>query len=455
MMTTTARPVARPVPPCGPIVPGARIDAYTIERKLKEGGMAEVYLAHCNVNGSERRVVIKSVLPAYVDQQEFVVMMRNEARLAARLDHPNIVRVENLVEVGGRPYLVMEYLDGPTLRELVHRAVLRDRALPLSVVCGIAIRILAGLGHAHDCADAAGQPLGLVHRDVSLSNVIVTWPGAVKLIDFGVAKATLLNQDLTRAGHVKGKSAYMSPEQVRLEKLDRRSDLFSVGIVLWEMLTQRRLFARRLEVDSMMAVCCHSAPPPSALAPELPPGLDRICARALERDRAQRYQTASEMRRDLEALMAAEGWRGTHGELQAELASLFADDFEEVGSAAAARATEVRAPMVVTVAMSHGPVECLYGDTADAEGGPDAAVAQPAVARFESRAATRTAATPPPEISMLNRPMPAPSVYDDWYGPEPRRGRSAMWLCWLLLSGCLLVAMALLLQRFLVTGALP
>ena len=222
------------------------IERYKIDRKLSEGGMAEVYLAHRSDSGSGRPVVIKGVLPDYVGNDDYVRMMRNEARIAASLSHPNIVRIEDMVETGGRPFIVMEYLDGRNLNQIVQRALAQQTKLSHAFVCSVVDKMLAGLGHAHDLGDADGAPLGLVHRDVSLANVIVTWTGRVALIDFGIAKATSAVDDgLTRVGQIKGKTTYMSPEQVRREPLDRRSALFSVGVVLGEMLAQRRALPRR------------------------------------------------------------------------------------------------------------------------------------------------------------------------------------------------------------------
>jgi serine/threonine protein kinase len=319
-------------------------DRYTIDRKLSEGGMAEVYLARRHESGSSRPVVIKGVLPGLVGDDDYVRMMRNEARIAASLCHPNIVRIEDLMETGGRPFIVMEYLDGRNLNEIVQRALATEQTVSRSFVCSVVTKMLAGLGHAHDVADYEGSPLGLVHRDVSLANVIVTWSGRVALIDFGIAKATeAVGDDLTRVGVIKGKTTYMSPEQVKREPLDRRSDLFSVGVVLWELLTQRRLFARKGALDSMTAICTQDAPPPSSVVADLPAALDRICARALARDREQRYQTAAEMQKDLEAVMAEANWSADDFALEAELAQLFpaeslpplqddADDEEELAT---------------------------------------------------------------------------------------------------------------------------
>jgi serine/threonine-protein kinase len=279
-----------------------RSDRYVIEQKLCHGGMAQIFLAR-RVAGFHKRVVVKSLLPHFDDDPAFVEMLINEARIVAGLCHPNIVRVEDLAEVEGRPFIVMEYLDGRNLRQILQRASEVGQPLSPGVSCHIIAKVLAGLSHAHDHCDDHGRPLGLVHRDVSPANVMVTRAGNVKLIDFGIAKATNVPTDLTSFGQLKGKSAYMSPEQVHCEPLDRRSDLFATGAVLWEMLTRRRLFWRSTDIDTLTAVCDAEIAPPSAWAPELPEGLDAICAKALERDRERRYQTADQMRGDLEELL--------------------------------------------------------------------------------------------------------------------------------------------------------
>ena len=424
-------------------------ERFTIERKLAEGGMAEVYLARRNQPGVGDKVVMKSLLPSFLDNKDYVAMMLLEARLAAGLSHPNIVRIEDLIEVGGRPFIVMEYLDGQTLRQIVQRAIVQQRSLPPALVCRVIVEMLAGLGHAHDRRDDEGRSLGLVHRDISLANVIVTWSGRVKLIDFGIAKATqMVTEELTQAGQLKGKSAYMSPEQVRREPLDRRSDLFSVGVVMWEMLTQRRLFARNNELHSMMAVVGEDAPPPSSAAVEVPAELDAVCLRALARDREQRYQHADQMREALEALMAARGWTATNAQLSDELASLFP--------------VESPAALELSIDVEEEPsFPPLYGDEEAATAidlshpAPPEPLPPPPVVEWQAERRTGTLRSS--EVALFNQRVPGPSVYDDWY-VAPRtavervgaRGRGALWI---FLFSCLVLAGAaagVLLERTLV-----
>jgi eukaryotic-like serine/threonine-protein kinase len=390
------------------------LERYTIDRKLSQGGMAEVYLAHCIDADRVRPVVIKGVLPGFVDNDDFVRMMRNEARIAQSLCHPNIVRVEDVVEAEGRPFIVMEYLEGRNLHEIVHRATVRGQKLSRAFVCEVVVKMLAALGHAHERADDEGRLLGLVHRDVSLANVIVTWSGRVTVIDFGVAKATSLDdQGLTRVGQLKGKTTYMSPEQVQRDPLDCRSDLFSVGIVLWEMLTQRRLFARKQWMESMTAICLVDAPPPSTYLSDLPPALDRICARALSRDRQARYQTAAEMRVELEALIAAEGWSASPKQLKAELVTLFPDEAPPLddGDETAEAEIVLEAEMVLE---AEPEMPALYEDDGEAE-----TRVTPYVMPLSNSQKTLLT-TRSPDLHMFTQRHHGPSVYDDWGTPPPR-----------------------------------
>jgi serine/threonine-protein kinase len=276
-----------------------RVGDYILERKLSQGGMAEVFLARSSTH--ERQVVVKSL---FQPNARLAAMMAEEARIQAQLSHPNVVQVLDLVEAEGRPYIVMEYLDGKNLRELLHRSAERGVRIPFGVTCHIIKEVLSALSYAHSRTNDDGAPLGLVHRDVSPANIFLTWSGKVKLIDFGVAKATCgADRGLTRAGEIKGKISYMSPEQIQRLPLDERSDLFSVGIVLWEMLAMRRLFARQNDYETLVAIMRDEVPPPSKLA-DVPPAMDVICSRALALDRNQRYPNAEAMLADLQAVVA-------------------------------------------------------------------------------------------------------------------------------------------------------
>jgi eukaryotic-like serine/threonine-protein kinase len=305
-----------------------KIGRYVVERKLSEGGMAEVFLARVeSVGGFSKKVVLKSVLPRHLEEPNYVKMLLNEARIAAGLDHPNLVQVLDLIEHEERFYIVMEYLEGQNLRLVLRQASLRKEKLAPGVACRIIADLLAGLAYAHTRTSDDGKPLGLVHRDVSPPNVIVSVQGGVKLIDFGIAKATeVAGEQLTRAGQFKGKCAYMSPEQVRCKGVDRRSDIFSTGILFWELLTGKRLFLRDGDHQSMMAVVKEPSPSPQTGCAEL----DAICLKALAIDPEQRWQSADEMRQEIEKLILDKNWAASAFAVQRHLEELFdSDSFDE------------------------------------------------------------------------------------------------------------------------------
>ena len=279
---------------------GAAGNSYQVLRKLAVGGMAEIFLVRSEtVTGVERYCVLKRILPHESSNAHFVEMFLNEARLATQLQHPNIASVYDIGMVEDSYFYTMEYVHGETVRELSHRANALNRPLPLACVLTIIAGAAAGLHHAHERKANDGRPLGIVHRDVSPSNLMVSYEGNVKLVDFGIAKASDGTIE-TRSGLVKGKISYLSPEQCHGERLDRRSDLFSLGIVAWEMLTGQRLYRRTTEYESMAAIAHEVPPRPSTLRPEIPPAIEDIVLRLLARSVAARFQTAAEVIETLE-----------------------------------------------------------------------------------------------------------------------------------------------------------
>jgi eukaryotic-like serine/threonine-protein kinase len=287
--------------PSGVLAAGWVLGRYEILRLLSVGGMAEIYLARsAGIAGFEKKVVIKRMLPQFAQHQTFVDMFLGEARLAATLDHSNIVQVYDIGESTGDYYYAMEYVPGVDLRAIVGEERRFGRMVPIAIATAVARGMCAGLDHAHSRTGPDGNLLGIVHRDVSLSNILISYHGAVKVTDFGVAKIAS-NNNRTRAGMLKGKLGYMSPEQVCSEPLDRRSDVFGIGIVLWELLAARRLFVGDAEFAVLQRIVHGIVPPPSTIRADLPPALEAIVMRALARDRAERYQTAREMQRDLES----------------------------------------------------------------------------------------------------------------------------------------------------------
>jgi serine/threonine protein kinase len=270
---------------------------YVLLRKLAKGGMAELFVA--TVRGRSERVVIKRVLPSYSSEAEFLKMFLNEARIAAQLAHPNIVRVFDLGQQGDHLYLAMEFIDGFDLDAITRVAGGR---LPPEIAASIAASICEALYYANRVVDRAGRPLNVVHRDVTPGNVMLTRAGVVKLVDFGVAKAAA-SIDKTRPGVVKGKFRYMSPEQVSFKELDGRSDLFSVGVLLYEVTTGQRPFERKQVLDTIQALSSWDPPAPQTLLPHYPPRLSNIIVQALEKDRGRRFQSGKEMKQALEAAL--------------------------------------------------------------------------------------------------------------------------------------------------------
>ncbi len=280
---------------------------FELVTKLATGGMAELFLAReRGLAGLERLVVIKRILPHLADNPSFIEMFLREARIIARLNHPNVVQIYELGEENGSYYIAMEYIHGSTVREMQVLAERDGVELPVEVAVSVIDRACRGLHAAHELRDLEGNPLELIHRDVSPHNLMCTTEGFVKVLDFGVAKASQ-GIEATNSGHLKGKFAYMSPEQCKGLKLDRRADIFALGIVLWEALTGRRLFKREKDLDMMRAVVQEDAEPPSLYNPAVPEAIDQVVLKALFKDRDQRYETAEQLRSDLLKACRASG----------------------------------------------------------------------------------------------------------------------------------------------------
>jgi len=286
------------IPPTQP----TRYGKYFLVRKLAEGGMAEIFLAkQVGEEGFERNVVIKRMLSNLSSSPDFVTMFLDEARLAARLAHPNIVQIHDLGTAEGCYYICMEYLAGEDFSAVLRAASKRREYVPMGIVLRILIEAAHGLQYAHEFADESGRALNLVHRDISPSNIFVTYVGQVKVLDFGIAKAESRTTHTT-AGVVKGKYMYMAPEQARGQQVDRRADVFSLGVSLYEALTNVRPFARDVELAILNAVLTADFRPPRELRPEISPELEAIVLKAMSSVVETRYQSAAEMAADLEQL---------------------------------------------------------------------------------------------------------------------------------------------------------
>jgi serine/threonine-protein kinase len=265
--------------------------------------MATVHFGRLlGVVGFAKTVAIKRLHPQLAKDPEFVSMFLDEARLAARIRHPNVVSTLDVVARDGELFLVMEYVQGESLRQLVRAAGVEGGRMPPAIVGTVMVGMLHGLHAAHEASSERGEPLGIVHRDVSPQNILVGIDGVPRVLDFGVAKAAGRAQT-TREGQLKGKLAYMSPEQLMGRGVTRSTDIFAASIVLWEALTGRRLFSGESEGEVVKKVLDAHAEPPSRLAPSLSPALDAIVMRGLARDAAVRFSTAREMARALEKAM--------------------------------------------------------------------------------------------------------------------------------------------------------
>jgi eukaryotic-like serine/threonine-protein kinase len=273
----------------------SRIGRYEVLERIASGGMGSVYLARLRgVHGFERLVAIKQPHEHLRTEQDFVRMFLDEARLAARIHHPNVVSISEIGEDEHGFYLVMDYVDGTNVHRLINSAAEKGRCLPVPVALRIAGDALAGLSVAHDLKDADGSPLDIVHRDVSPQNIIVGFDGLARLTDFGVARArSRLYQ--SRTSEIKGKMGYMAPEQVQAREVDRRSDVFAMGVVLWEMIAARPLFHGSTDAETIDRLLYRPTPRLSEVVPGVEPMLDALCARALERDPAARFPTADAM----------------------------------------------------------------------------------------------------------------------------------------------------------------
>jgi len=306
-----------------------RFGKYDLLALLATGGMAEIWLARVSgTAGFEKLVVIKRLLDQLAVNPEYVEMFLDEARINARLSHSNVVQVIELGQVESKYFMAMEYVAGLSVSQVGRRATQRLGEVPQQVACGVVAQACAGLHYAHEVALPDGTPLGIIHRDVSPQNLILTFEGLVKVVDFGIAKADV-RQHRTRAGLVKGKSSYMSPEQCLGLALDRRSDVFALGIVLYELATSRRLFKRATPYQTFQAITMGDVPPPRSLNPKIHAAVEAVILRALERKPEDRYATAGEMHDAIEEAMRKAGLRGAPHDLEKFVEQNFADEIAE------------------------------------------------------------------------------------------------------------------------------
>ncbi|KFE66604.1 serine/threonine protein kinase [Hyalangium minutum] len=299
---------------------------YLLLERINVGGMAEVFIAKAfGVEGFERFLAIKKILPTMAEDQEFITMFIDEARVSVQLNHANIVHIHELGKYEETYYIAMEYVAGRDLRTILERYRRRKEIMPTAQAVFVASKMCEGLDYAHRKKDARGQDLSIIHRDVSPQNILVSYEGDVKVIDFGIAKAANRAQK-TQAGILKGKFGYMSPEQVRGMPIDRRSDIFAVGVILYEMLTGEKLFVGESDFSTLEKVRNAEVPLPRQFNPNIPAGLEKVVLKALAREPEDRYQWASDLQEDLmKFLLAGDAiYSGKH--LASYMKEAFAED---------------------------------------------------------------------------------------------------------------------------------
>jgi serine/threonine-protein kinase len=304
---------------------------YRLIAELGHGGMADVYLAVAQgLGGFNKLLVLKQLRPALVDDSEFLTMFLDEARLAARLSHPNVVHTYEVGRDGSRYFIAMEYLEGQPLNRIVRRAE-RAGGLPPDLYLTILVHALSGLHYAHELKDYDGTPLKVVHRDLTPHNIFVTYSGEVKLVDFGIAKA-LDSTAETRAGVLKGKLAYMSPEQARSEVVDRRADIFSAGVMVWEAISRKRMWPALEGVAILQQLVTGDVPSIDEAAPSASDRVRRIVHRALAVSREDRFSSAADLQTAIEGYLSDRGAHYSQREIGEFVAGLFPDDRQKIAA---------------------------------------------------------------------------------------------------------------------------
>jgi serine/threonine-protein kinase len=320
---------------------GQRFGKYTLIDRIAVGGMAEIFLARqAGLEGFEKTIVIKRIRPHLSQQKSFVKMFLNEAKLAAQLNHPDIVQIYDLGKIGETYFIAMEYIFGRDMRRIIPKAEGMGIPFPMVYALKIASSVCEGLYYAHQKTDIYGNPLHIVHRDVTPENIFVSFDGTVKILDFGIAKAA--NQiEQTRAGEIKGKLSYMSPEQCMGKPLDHRSDLFSLGVVLYEWITGFKLFTGESEVAILKSITDGKIYAPSYFKADIPEAVEHILMKALEKDRDRRYQTAWDMQYDIDQFLSQYEFTPSNIHLSNFLKQLFSDELEEEKKRLTARGAAV------------------------------------------------------------------------------------------------------------------
>ena len=316
---------------------GDRLGKYELLSRIASGGMAEIHVAKSSTLGVDKVVVIKTLLPQHLGKPEFIEMFLDEARIAAALNHPNVVQTYDFGPVDGAYFMAMEYLHGADVRAIHRHAIANRDLIPLSHVITTITGVCSGLHHAHEARGMDGAHLQIVHRDVSPHNIVVTFDGAVKLVDFGIAKSTNRRSE-TRHGTLKGKVPYMSPEQLRGEAIDRRCDVYALGVILYELTTGQRpyIVANTGEFALMMAIARGEIRPPTQVRADYPSELEAILAKAMARRPDDRFATARDFQVALEGFAHRKRLPINVNELAAYMTTVFTERIERWGKARAA-----------------------------------------------------------------------------------------------------------------------
>ena len=338
--------------------PGTQVARYTLLGKLDTGGMAELYLARqSGPSGFTKVLVLKLILPHLVENPKFVKMFHNEAKLAAVLNHPNIVQIYDFGVEEQLHYMAMEYIDGHNLSRIVNGLEQRNKRIPRTIALRIIAQVCEALDYAHSLLDSGGQPLNIIHRDVSLGNILLTYSGQVKLVDFGIAKAQSLDS-FTEKGVLKGKFPYMAPELLRGELLDRRVDIYALGVTLYRLMLGRRPIDGENHAELIHKIINEPPPRPREVDHSLPEVLEEIILKSIHKDRQQRYQTARDLRSNLEQFLSEEAPVLPH-HLAGFMEQLFPHGADETRLTYQSLAGASPTPSVVEARRRHGQGDAL------------------------------------------------------------------------------------------------
>lgn len=333
---------------------------YKLLERIAVGGMAEVFLAvRPGLEGFEKTLAIKRIRPHLSSEDTFVKMFLNEAKLAAQLQHPNIVQIFDLGKINESFFIAMEFIFGRDMSRVIPKAEKVGIQFPIEYALAIGASVLDGLSYAHTKTDDFGAPLHIVHRDITPENIMVGWNGNVKILDFGIAKAAI-QTDQTRAGEIKGKLAYMSPEQGMGKVLDQRSDIFALGVVLYEWITGYKMFTGENEMAILKSIVDGRIYPPSYFREDIPEGIEDILMKALAKDREQRYQSARDMQFDILGWLQNAEFSPSNAHIANFMKQIFLDEIEVERESLAEAAKERRRRTPLPPPSNSGSIEAMH-----------------------------------------------------------------------------------------------